>query len=123
MSIELTPLQQHCLKGIGISPWALRSSPQQVVLKTELVAEPTMEYQINNQSEPESAHLVHQLESALAYVKQQQTLSDEIDWSTSKSTTDVSFKNNQLTLPLLADVFSSHSLKKQLWKLLSSHNQ
>lgn len=120
MPIELTPLQQHCLKGIGISLWQLRNTPQQPVLLETSVAESTCAYHSDNKAIDEPKSLISQLEAALAYVKHQQGIKHDIRWKTSAKCNTVRFDEHRLLLPPLAEVFSSHRLKKQLWTLLSS---
>lgn len=132
MSLQLTPLQQHCLAGIGITPWQCRQAPaphrpsqehatsEQAETTTstcEAVKEPEADYVIPKTVSEQPAHLVKELERALEYVAKHNRA---IAWQVHDTNSQLDLTEDKLMLPPLETLFNSPSLKKQLWQLLSS---
>jgi len=99
MSLNLSPLQEYCLDAIGIDRWQARDN---------VPVEP------NKQST--DPKLVEQLEMVLAY--RQQHSDSTLQWLEVAGASESSIAGNELTLPLLPELFASVSLKKQLWSVL-----
>ncbi len=132
MSLQLTPLQQHCLKGIGITPWQYRQAPTQhspsqehatsepaetTTSTCEAVKEPVADYVIPKTVSEQPAHLVKELERALEYVAKH---NKAIEWQVHETNSQVALTEGKLMLPSLETLFNSPSLKKQLWQSLLS---
>lgn len=135
MSLELSPLQQHCLAGIGIpqfqSRLKLASMTPEVEAEQVKVEQPSMNQEgtpatqvaeaqapYNKPAYQAPAHLLFQLETVLNYVAKA-TSQQSISWQVNVDASEIQWCDNELQLPPLEAVFSTASLKKSLWALLS----
>lgn len=122
MTLQLSPLQQHCLAGIGITTWQQKNTTPH-----SKINEPVADYALvkdnipvfNRQSDVKQ-HLVTQIEMALKYASDHGDMT--FTWCVDESSTSSSLVDNQLTLPNLPLLFADSSLKKELWILLSGKN-
>jgi len=99
MSLNISPLQQYCLDAIGIDLWRARDN---------------LSVEQNKQSA--DPKLVEQLETVLAY--RQQYSDSTLQWLEVAGASESCIADNELTLPLLPELFASPALKKQLWSVL-----
>lgn len=137
MSLELSPLQQHCLAGIGIPQFQsrLKSASMTTEIETEAeqvkVEQPSMNHEgtpVTQVAEAQApydksayqapAHLLSQLETALDYVAKA-TSQQRTTWQVNVDASEIQWCDNELQLPPLEAVFSTPSLKKSLWTFLS----
>ena len=122
MTLQLSPLQQHCLAGIGITTWQ-----QQNITPHSEINEPVADYALvkdnitvfNRQSDVKQC-LVAQIETALEYASNHGDMT--FTWCVDEDSTSSSLIDNQLTLPNLPLLLADSSLKKELWTLLSGNN-
>ena len=148
MSLQLTPLQQHCLKGIGITPWQYRKVPSQhsssqelaTPEETSLPASVELLTGLKKQTdttansceaikEPNADYVLPEtLTAQPAFLVKELERALEyvakhdkaIEWQVHEANSQLVLKENKLLLPSLDTLFNSSSLKKQLWQLLSS---
>lgn len=137
MSLELTPLQQHCLAGIGIPQFQSRLKLASMTTEIEAEAEQVKVEQpsMNQEGAPTTqvaevqthynkpayqapAHLLSQLETALDYVAKA-TSQQSIAWQVDIDACEIQWCDSELLLPPLETVFSTPSLKRSLWTFLS----
>ncbi|MGB1297210.1 MAG: hypothetical protein ACPG8A_02995 [Psychrobium sp.] len=137
MSLELTPLQQHCLAGIGIPQFQsrLKLASMTTEIETEVEQATAEQLSMNQVEAPATqvaeaqasynkpayqapANLLSQLETVLSYVAKA-TSQQSIAWQVNVEANAIQWCDNELKLPPLETVFSTPSLKKSLWNLLS----
>lgn len=123
MSLELTPLQHHCLDGMGITLWRNRTSQStqsqgdaQLTAAMPEINEPEAAYDVNKLGTVQPQHLVKQLQALFDYVAK---YDKSIKWQVNDDETVSSIIDGHLTLPPLVKLFNSPPLKKQLWRLLA----
>lgn len=148
MSLQLTPLQQHCLKGIGITPWQYRQAPTQHSLSQERVTSEQAPLATSDRllagveeqagattstceavKEPETDYIIpktltaqpaHLVKELERALEYVAKHNKAIAWQVHETNTPLDFNEDKLVLPPLEILFNSPSLKKQLWQLLSS---
>ena len=147
MSLQLTPLQQHCLKGIGITPWQYRHAPTQPDLAPDLASPEETPSPVNAElltdvreqsditasiceavKEPDADYAIpetstmqpaHLIKELERALEYVAKHDKAIEWQVHQ-TKQLALKADKLLLPSLDTLFNSPSLKKQLWQLLSS---
>lgn len=135
MSLELSSLQQHCLAGIGIPQFQSRLKLASMTTEIESEQVKIEQPSINREGTPATqvaeaqapydksayqapAHLLSQLEKVLNYVAKESS-QQNISWQVNVDASEIQWRDNELQLPPLEAVFSTPSLKKSLWTLLS----
>jgi len=129
MTLELSPLQKHCLAGIGITPWQQRqeivnTAPVKQDVQTKSsdlqVAEPAANYQ-HKTEEIVPAPFITEIELVINYVMEHSGV--QLDWQIDHSQSSLLLRDNTIIIPNAAEFLTATDVKKHAWKLISQLHQ
>lgn len=132
MTLELSPLQKHCLASIGITPWQQR----QEIVNTETnesvkqdaqtkssdlqVAEPAANYQ-HKTEEILPAPFITEIKLVINYVMEHSGV--QLDWQIDHNQSSLLVRDNVIIIPNAAEFLTATDVKKHAWQLISQLHQ
>jgi len=131
MTLELSPLQKHCLAGIGITPWQQRKhvsvpASHSNVADEQAIKEPTANYEhiiaqycVVDNKDIISDAFVTEIELAINYVIEHGGI--KLDWKVDKHASSLAIIEDTLIIPDASEFLSNNDVKKQAWTLLLNH--